>query len=64
VSLAGIIRAEAADGEAAITLAHNSAVQRALEKAGVEFTAKADDEIGLRWSNGQSHADRARARAH
>ncbi len=38
VRLAALIRAEGVDGKPAISEAHATAIQRALEAAGVEFT--------------------------
>jgi hypothetical protein len=46
VSLATIHRAEAVDGKTALTFANASAIQRALEEAGVEFTN--GDQPGVR----------------
>ena len=43
---ATIQRAEASEGEAAITLAHESAIRSLLEEAGVEFTN--GDQPGVR----------------
>lgn len=46
VQLATVQRAEASAGEAAITLAHQSAIRSLLEEAGVEFTN--GDQPGVR----------------
>ncbi len=43
-----IERAEATDGEPAITLAQAAAIQRALEAAGVEFTNASEPGVKLR----------------
>jgi len=42
VSLAAILRAEAVEGAPPITAAHNTALQIALEEAGVEFDEEAE----------------------
>jgi ribosome-binding protein aMBF1 (putative translation factor) len=38
-------RAERADGEAVITVAHEAAIRRALEVAGVEFTEGGNEPV-------------------
>ncbi len=41
-------RAEASDGEAAITLTHQFAIRSALEAAGIEFTTGCEPGVTLR----------------
>ncbi len=45
---ATVQRAEASDGEAAITVAHQSAIRSTLEEAGVEFTNGGEPGVRLR----------------
>ncbi len=48
VQITTIARAEASEGEPAITIAHRDAIQRALEAAGVEFIPENGGELGVR----------------
>ncbi len=45
---ATVQRAEASDGEAAITLAHQFAIRSILEEAGIEFTNGGEQGVRLR----------------
>ncbi len=45
---ATVQRAEASDAEAAITLAHRSAIRSILEEAGIEFTNGGEPGVRLR----------------
>ena len=48
VGAATIIRAEAAEGEALITIGHENAIRRALTGAGIESVAENDGTPGVR----------------
>ena len=48
VRITTLQRAEARDGEPAITIAHRDAIQSALEAAGVEFIPENGGEPGVR----------------
>jgi ribosome-binding protein aMBF1 (putative translation factor) len=48
VKITTLQRAEASDGEPAITIAHRDAIQSALEAAGVEFIPENGGEPGVR----------------
>jgi hypothetical protein len=47
IGAATIIRAEAADGAAEITIVEENAIRRALTAAGIEFAAETDDRPGV-----------------
>ena len=47
IKLAILIRAEATDGQPAISMANATAIQRALESAGAEFTDGDDPTVKL-----------------
>jgi hypothetical protein len=47
-SLPTMIRAEATDGEAPITIVHENAIRRVLVAAGIEFVAEDDGTPGVR----------------
>ena len=48
VRLSVIQKAEASEGDPAITSAHREAIQRALEEAGIEFTNGGEPGVKLR----------------
>ena len=49
IGAATIIRAEASDGEAPITIVHENAIRRALSAAGVEFIEEKDGRPAVRF---------------
>jgi transcriptional regulator with XRE-family HTH domain len=48
IGAATIIRAEASDGEAPITIVHENAIRRALTAAGIEFVTEDNGEPAVR----------------